>query len=56
MKNNWILWGAVALGAYLVWKKMSNKEETRELAPAPISLTETSVKAESENTIAEDGL
>lgn len=56
MKKNWVLWGAVAVGAYLVWKKFykTEEKETREVAPAPLS--ETSTKAESENTIAEEGL
>jgi hypothetical protein len=42
MKKNWLLWGAVAVGAYLIWKKMksSNSNPTgRELAPPPVSNT-----------------
>jgi len=57
MKKNWLLWGAVAVGAYyLVWKKMSKSTEGngKELAPAPVSTTKP--VAETENTIAEEGL
>jgi len=38
MKKNWLLWGAVAVGAYLVYKKMksANSNPTgRDLAPPP---------------------
>jgi hypothetical protein len=39
MKNKWLLWGAVAVGAYLIYKKMSKgtTEGGRELAPPPVS-------------------
>ena len=38
MKNKYLIWGAVAIGAYLVWKKMNNSNPTgRELAPPPVS-------------------
>lgn len=38
MKNKYLIWGAVAIGAYLVWKKMYNSNPTgRELAPPPVS-------------------
>lgn len=38
MKNKWLLWGAVAVGAYLIYKKMSKgtTEGGRELAPPPV--------------------
>jgi len=42
MKNNWILWGAVAVGAYLIWKKMkktSSNPTGREIAPPPVGTT-----------------
>lgn len=38
MKKNWLLWGAVAVGAFLIYKRM-NKGTTdsgRELAPPPV--------------------
>lgn len=38
MKNQYLIWGAVAIGAYIVWKKMYNSNPTgRELAPPPVS-------------------
>jgi hypothetical protein len=39
MKKNWLLWGAVAVGAYLLYKRMNkNSNPTgRELAPPPSS-------------------
>ena len=34
MKKNWLLWGAVAVGAYLIYKKMSKPTDNgKELAP-----------------------
>jgi hypothetical protein len=38
MKNKWLLWGAVAVGAYLIYKTM-NKDtgNGKELAPPPVS-------------------
>ena len=41
MKKNWLLWGAVAVGAYLLYKRMNkNSNPTgRELAPPPVSNT-----------------
>lgn len=44
MKKNWLLWGAVAVGAYLVWKRMSKKDNGRELAPPPVGNTRPSVE------------
>jgi hypothetical protein len=38
MKNKFILWGAVAVGAYLIWKRM-NKDTGKELAPPPVGNT-----------------
>jgi hypothetical protein len=39
MKNKWLLWGAVAVGAYLIYKKMSKgtTDSGRELAPPPVT-------------------
>jgi hypothetical protein len=38
MKNKWLLWGAVAVGAYLIYKKMSKPTDNgKELAPPPVS-------------------
>jgi len=38
MKKKWLIWGAVAVGAYLIWKRM-NKDtgNGKELAPPPVS-------------------
>lgn len=39
MKKNWLLWGAIAVGAYLIYKKMksTNSNPTgREIAPPPV--------------------
>jgi hypothetical protein len=38
MKKNWLLWGAVAVGAYLIYKRM-NKDTGKELAPPPVGNT-----------------
>jgi hypothetical protein len=38
MKKNWILWGAVAVGAYLIYKRM-NKDNGKEIAPPPVGNT-----------------
>jgi hypothetical protein len=61
MKKNWLLWGAVAVGAYLIYNKMKkNSNPTgRELAPPPSSGGKPipSVKPSfttSENTIQEE--
>jgi hypothetical protein len=35
MKKNWLLWGAVAIGAYLIYKRMKNNTTGREIAPPP---------------------
>jgi hypothetical protein len=58
MKNNWLLWGAVAVGAYLIYKKMSKgtTDSGRELAPPPVSgggKPKPSVTT-SENTISDE--
>ncbi len=40
MKNKYLIWGAVAVGAYLIWKKMkatSSNPTGRDLAPPPVS-------------------
>jgi hypothetical protein len=38
MKKNWLLWGAVAVGAYLIYKKMSKDTGNgKDLAPPPVS-------------------
>ena len=42
MKKNWILWGAVAVGAYLIYKRM-NKDNGKEIAPPPVGNTKPSV-------------
>jgi len=40
MKKNWLLWGAVAVGAYLIYKKMSKPTDNgKELAPPPVGNT-----------------
>lgn len=40
MKNKWLLWGAVAVGAYLIYKKMSKPTDNgKELAPPPVGNT-----------------
>ena len=42
MKNNLLLWGAVAVGAYLIYKKMQDNKNNptgREIAPPPVSNT-----------------
>jgi hypothetical protein len=44
MKNKWILWGAVAVGAYLVWKRMSKKDNGKEIAPPPVGNTRPPVE------------
>jgi hypothetical protein len=64
MKKNWLLWGAVAVGAYLIYKKMSKgtTDSGRELAPPPVSkppVGKPSVSPKpsvtsSENTISEE--
>jgi len=36
MKKKYLIWGAVAVGAYLIWKKMKNTESDKELAPPPV--------------------
>lgn len=38
MKNNLLIWGAVAVGAYLIYKRM-NKGNGKELAPPPVGNT-----------------
>jgi len=53
MKKNWLLWGAVAFGAYLVYKKMksSNSNSTgRELAPPPTTTTKPAPITETGST------
>jgi hypothetical protein len=38
MKNKYFIWGAVAVGAYLIWKRMSKSTDSgKELAPPPVS-------------------
>ena len=58
MKKNWLLWGAVAVGAYLIYNKMKkNSNPTgRELAPPPSSGSgkPKPIVTETENTIAEE--
>ena len=40
MKNKWLIYGAVAVGAYLIYKKMSKPTDNgKELAPPPVSNT-----------------
>jgi hypothetical protein len=39
MKNKFILWGAVAVGAYLIYKRMSKKDSGKEIAPPPVGNT-----------------
>jgi len=36
MKNKWLIYGAVAVGAYLIYKRM-NKGNGKELAPPPVA-------------------
>lgn len=38
MKNKYLVWGAVAVGAYLIYKKINKSTDSgRELAPPPVS-------------------
>jgi hypothetical protein len=38
MKNKWLIYGAVAVGAYLIYKKMSKPTDNgKELAPPPVN-------------------
>jgi hypothetical protein len=40
MKKNWLLWGAIAVGAYLIYKRMSKPTDNgneKEIAPPPVS-------------------
>jgi hypothetical protein len=57
-KNNLLIWGAVAIGAYLIYNKMKkNSNPTgRELAPPPLSGfgKPKPIVTETENTIAEE--
>lgn len=40
MKNNFLIWGAVAVGAYLIYKKMSKPTDNgKEIAPPPVGNT-----------------
>jgi len=44
MKNKWLIWGAVAVGAYLVYKKFSkDTDDGKELAPPPVGNTKPPV-------------
>jgi hypothetical protein len=56
MKNNWLLIGAVAVGAYLIYKKMKkNTENGKEIAPPPVKPVKPSPSVrETENTISEN--
>jgi hypothetical protein len=37
MKNKWLIYGAVAVGAYLIYKRMSKPTDNgKELAPPPV--------------------
>jgi hypothetical protein len=37
MKKNWLLWVAVAVGAYLIYKRMSKPTDNgKEIAPPPV--------------------
>jgi len=39
MKNNWVILGLVAVGAYLIYKKMSKPTDNgngKEIAPPPV--------------------
>ena len=43
MKNKWLIYGAVAVGAYLIYKKMSKSTDNgKELAPPPVNGTKPS--------------
>ena len=64
MKNKWLLYGAVAVGAFLIYRKFSKglTDSGRELAPPPVAkpIDKPSVSprpkssvTESENTISE---
>jgi len=55
-KNNLLIWGAVAIGIYLIYNKMKkNSNPTgRELAPPPVSGKPKPIVTETENTIAEE--
>ena len=40
MKNQYLIWGAIAVGAYLIYKKMGKTTDNgngKELAPPPVS-------------------
>jgi hypothetical protein len=44
MKNQYLIWGAVAVGAYLIYKKMGKPTDNgKELAPPPVSNTQPAV-------------
>lgn len=58
MKKNWLLWGAVAVGAYLLYKKMNKSTNStgRELAPPPVTTggKPKPIVTETENSISEE--
>jgi hypothetical protein len=55
MKKNWLLWGAVAVGAYLIYKRMNKSTGTgKEIAPPPATAKPKPSVTASENTIAEE--
>jgi hypothetical protein len=55
MKKNWLLWGAVAVGAYLIYKRMNKSTGAgKELATPPVTATPKPSVTASENTIAEE--
>lgn len=56
MKKNWLLWGAVAVGAYLIYKKMSkgSTDSSKELAPPPVAPKPKPSVTQTENTISEE--
>jgi hypothetical protein len=46
MKNNLLLWGAVAVGAYLIYKKMQDNKNNPtdiDVAPTPVTKTQPAV-------------
>lgn len=57
-KNNLLIWGAIAIGVYLIYNKMKkNRNPTgRELAPPAVSGNgkPKPIVTETENTIAEE--
>lgn len=56
MKKNWLLWSAVAIGAFLIYKKMKKDttDSGRELAPPPVAPNPRPSVSQTENTISEE--